>query len=157
MPRAKTSFLNLQLSVFEGKPARKLRFDVYIFQFLMAVSHEIFLFTSSICSVGTKSRTKALFLQVEIAVQLLIYLDFGAVDVPFIFAFKKVSKSYFFFGFGADILWVWTWPGETSVLLTDLYWLLYSGACKLHWIGCINVAPRCCAHVVLWSSAPRCL
>ena len=96
MPRAKTSFLNLQLSVFEGKPARKLRFDVYIFQFLMAVSHEIFLFTSSICSVGTKSRTKALFLQVEIAVQLLIYLDFGAVDVPFIFAFKKVSKSYFF-------------------------------------------------------------
>ena len=47
MSRTRASFSHLQLLVFEGRLARKLRFHIFSFQVLRDVSYESFAFTSS--------------------------------------------------------------------------------------------------------------
>ena len=66
----RASFLQLQLSVFEGSLARKLRFHIFNFQLLRDASHESFVFTTSTFTFWGTSHTKASFSQVEVAVHL---------------------------------------------------------------------------------------
>ena len=57
LSRTKASFSHLEVSVFEGYLAQKLRFHIFNFHFLRVVSHESFVFTSWSVSFWGLSRT----------------------------------------------------------------------------------------------------
>ena len=66
--RTKASFSHLQFSLLEGSLAWELRFHIFSFQFLMEVSHESFVFTSSVFTFGGKSRMRASFSHLQLSV-----------------------------------------------------------------------------------------
>ena len=74
-----------------------------------------------------------------------MFLVFGAFHFPFKIPFKGFKIVLFSAlarrnSFGADL-------GQEKLLScqrNSIFWLLHSGACRLHWGDCINVAPRCC-------------
>ena len=65
--RTKASFSHLPLPLFEGSLAPKLRFHIFNFHFLREVSHKSFVFTSSTSTFWGKSRTKASFSHLQLA------------------------------------------------------------------------------------------
>ena len=95
--RTKASFSHLQPLGFGWSLARKLRFHIVNFQFLIEVSHESFVFTSSIFSFWLKSRTKASFSHRQLSVfdwSLSRKLRFHIFNFQFLRAFSH--KSFVF-------------------------------------------------------------
>ena len=65
--RTKASFSHLQLALFEGSLAPKLRFHISHFHFVREVLQERIVFTSSTITFWGKSRTKASFSHLQLS------------------------------------------------------------------------------------------
>ena len=66
--RSSYSFSEFELSKFEGRLARKLRFHIFHCHFFRDVSHESFVFRSSTVTFWGRSRTKASFSHLQLSV-----------------------------------------------------------------------------------------